>query len=95
MRYQVITTGNARKDIQDAIDWENNRDNKLGKHFLAEIEQKLTAVSRTPRLAAVRYDNVRCLVTTKFSYLIHYTIDDNLQQVIILRVLHTSRKPIW
>jgi plasmid stabilization system protein ParE len=93
--YQVVTTANARRDIQDAIDWENNRDPKLGKRFLAEIEQKLLSVSHTPRLGSIRYENVRCLVTNVFSYLIHYTVDDNLQQIIVLRVLHTSRKPVW
>ncbi len=95
MPYAIFTTTNARLDIQDAIDWENKRKPGLAKRFLEDLEQKLSAVVDAPYICSIRYENVRCAVTNVFQYLIHYTIDDTGQQIIILRVLHTSRKPTW
>ena len=95
MPYNIITTTNARRDVQDAIDWENKRKPGLSNYFLQDLEQKLLAIADTPYMCNVRYENVRCAVTNIFPYLIHYTVDDSRQQIYILRVLHTSRKPIW
>ncbi len=95
MRYTIVTTTNSRRDIQDAIDWENQRKQGLAIRFLEELDQKLSAISHTTYIAAVRYENVRCLPTKVFHYLIHYVVDDAQQQIYILRILHTSRKPVW
>jgi plasmid stabilization system protein ParE len=95
MPYTIVTTTSARRDIQDAMDWENMRKPGLAKRFLEDLEQKLYAIATTPYLGSVRYESVRCLPTKIFQYLIHYYVDDASQQIYILRVLHTSRKPIW
>ncbi|WP_408733661.1 type II toxin-antitoxin system RelE/ParE family toxin [Mucilaginibacter sp.] len=63
--------------------------------FLNDLDQRLHAIAATPYLGSIRYENVRCLPTKIFQYLIHYYVDDSSQQIIVLRVLHTSRKPIW
>ncbi|MBC7398457.1 MAG: type II toxin-antitoxin system RelE/ParE family toxin [Mucilaginibacter sp.] len=95
MRYDIITTTNARLDIQDAIDWEDKRNAGLGKRLFTELDQKINKLATSPYIGSVRYDNVRCIVTEVFSYLIHYLVDDVNKQILILRVLHTSRRPIW
>jgi plasmid stabilization system protein ParE len=93
--YTVITTIHARRDIQDAIDWENMRKPGLADYFLKDLNKKMLTVSRSPYIFAVRYKNVHCAGTDVFSYLIHYTINDDKNEVTILRILHTSRNPIW
>ncbi len=95
MPFEIITTLNARRDIQQAIDWENNRSANLGERFVEYLHLKLTSLSVTPFIGSVRYENVRCTTTDVFQYLIHYTVDVELQQIIITRVLHTRQKPIW
>ena len=95
MKYLIVTTANARRDVQDAIDWENMRKPGLATRFLADLDGKLMVVSNSPYLFTIRYDNVRCALTDIFPYLIHYLIDEPGQRVIILRILHTSRKPVW
>lgn len=95
MSYTLVVTFNARRDIQDAIDWENMRSEGLASRFLHYLEQKLSVISDGPYIFRKRYENVHCVVTEAFSYLIHYPIDDVNHKVIVLRVLHTSRKPIW
>ncbi len=94
MPFTIITTANARRDIENAIEWENERKPGLGRGFLKDLDKKLTAVSITPGTGSIRYDNVRCTVTKVFSYIIHYIVVDALKQIIVLRVLHSSRRPL-
>lgn len=95
MPYAIITTTNARRDVQDAIEWENKRKPGLAKRFLEDVDQKLLITSKFPYNNRVRYEDVRCAITKVFPYLIHYIIDESQQQITILRVLHTSREPVW
>lgn len=95
MAYIVFTTFQARRDIQDAIDWENMRKPELANYFLQDLERKILVISATPLIYKIRYKNIRCAATNIFQYLIHYTIDESRQQINILRVLHTSREPVW
>lgn len=95
MAFAIITTTNARRDIQRAIDWENSRSPNLGERFIKYLHQKFYDLSITPLIGSIRYENVRCTTTDVFQYLIHYIVDLELQQIIILRVLHTKQKPIW
>jgi hypothetical protein len=40
--YAIITTANARLDVQEAISWENKRSEGLAIRFLENLEEKLT-----------------------------------------------------
>ena len=95
MTLSIITTTNARRDIQQAIDWENTRQNGLGERFLGLLTSKLQTLAGTPFLGSVRYDNVRCTTTDVFQYLIHYVVDSDRSQITVLRVLHIRQKPLW
>lgn len=95
MLYKIITTTNAREDIQAAIKWENNKLIGLGVRFLNELENKFTKLSITPGMGSIRYENVRVTSTSIFKYNIHYIINKDKNEVIILRVLHSFRKPIY
>lgn len=37
MPFTIITTANARRDIENAIEWENERKPGLAKHFFWRI----------------------------------------------------------
>ena len=95
MLFTIITTTNARKDIQQAIDWENSRSPNLGERFLEYLSLKINVLSTTPLIGSIRYENVRCTATDVFQYLIHYTVDAESQQIVVMRVLHMKQKPIW
>lgn len=95
MPYTVITTTNARRDIQQAIDWENIRKPGLGEYFLNDFEAKQNDLAITPAMGSIRYENVRITFTRIFPYNIHYIIDDGKQLVIILRVLNQNKEPIY
>lgn len=54
MPFTIITTSNARRDIEDAIEWENKRKPGLARRFLEDLDKKLTSVSITPGLGSIR-----------------------------------------
>lgn len=94
MHFKLILTESARRDIQDAIDWENGRSQGLGKRFFEKVEIAFNAIIQNPLSGTIRFELVRCRRTTVFRYLIYYTCDESTQTVTVLRVLHTSRKPL-
>lgn len=94
MAYTIITTTNARRDTQQAIDWENIRKPGLGEYFFNDLEAKLSDLVITPAIGSIRYENVRITFTKIFPYNIHYIIDDAKLHVIILRVLSQHKEPI-
>jgi len=93
--FLIRVTTNARKDIQNAIDWENGRSPGLGKRFFKDLQSKLNELSITPAIGSVRYENVRCTSTDIFSYMIHYFIDEHAQTITLIRVLSSKQKPIY
>jgi len=95
MAFLIQTTANARRDISTAIEWEESRSPGLGDKFWEDLSERISTISETPYMGTIRYQNVRCTITQVFPYLIHYIVDDKAQTLIVLRVLHTNRKPIW
>jgi plasmid stabilization system protein ParE len=95
MAFTSVITKNARSDIQEAITWYNDQQDELGKKFLKFVDKKINNLCVTPGIGSIRYDEVRCTMIKGFPYIIHYTVKKSSKQVIILRVLHAFRKPIW
>ena len=47
MASKIILTPNAQKDIQQAIDWENERSEGLGRRFLMDLEARFNDLAIT------------------------------------------------
>jgi plasmid stabilization system protein ParE len=95
MPYSCVTTNNARTDILKAIEWENSRQQLLGDYFFDDLENRLNDLCVTPTAGSIRYDNVRVTYTRIFPYNIHYIVDDEKQEIIVLRVLSRYREPLY
>ncbi len=83
----------AKEDIRKAALWYNNRQAGLGKKFSSEVKKTVRFIEQNPKAVSIRYDNVRTVVLNVFPYMIHYTIDEAKQTIIISSVFHTSRNP--
>jgi plasmid stabilization system protein ParE len=94
MQYKIIITSNANKDIQKAIYWEEDRSKGLGEKFYLDLDKRLKTLANSPAIGTIRYDDVRCISTKVFQYLIHYTINDSQKEITILRIWHTRQNPI-
>ena len=93
--FSIITTTNAREDIDEAYVWENTRHPELGERFIIQLDKKLLSLTNTPFIGSFRYDEVRCIKVAIFQYMIHYVVVEELSQVVILRVLHVGKQPVW
>lgn len=82
----------AKIDIQNEINYYNNQQKGLGKKFHFEIKHYFKAIKKNP-FYQIRYKNIRCLPLKKFPIMIHYTVDEDKQQIIIRAVINTHRNP--
>lgn len=95
MSYKIIITTNANRDIQNAIDWEEERHKGLGRKFYKDLNQRLKDLSFVPAIGSIRYDDVHCVETKIFHYLIHYIISNKTKEITVLRIWPTKQKPLW
>lgn len=94
--FKVVILPLAKKDIHEAAKWYQTKQPGLGKRFTGEVRSKVSFIERNPLACAKKYDNVRTAVLHSFPFLVHYTIDEIKNIILISAVLHTSRNPkIW
>lgn len=91
--YKAIILALAKQDITYAADWYNSKQKGLGKRFTNEVRSKVLYIRKNPKASTVRYDDTHCAVLDVFPFMIHYTIDQSNQTVIIAAVFHTSLNP--
>jgi hypothetical protein len=93
---KVIILPIAKQDIKEASVWYNDQQRGLGKRFTTHVRKKIHFLSTEPYASSIRYDEIRTAVMDVFPYMIHYLIDEPLDTIVIIGVLHTSRNPdIW
>jgi plasmid stabilization system protein ParE len=94
--FKVVILPLAKKDIYDAAQWYHKKQPGLGKRFTGEVRSTVSFIVKNPMASAKKYDNVRTAVLNTFPFLIHYTIDEIKNIIVITAVLHTRRNPkIW
>jgi plasmid stabilization system protein ParE len=94
--FKVVILPQAKKDIHEAAQWYHTKQPGLGKRFTGEVRSKVNFIERNPMACAKKYDDVRTAVLNIFPFLVHYTIDEIKNVIVISAVLHTSRNPnIW
>ncbi|NBB76166.1 MAG: type II toxin-antitoxin system RelE/ParE family toxin [Bacteroidetes bacterium] len=92
MTYAILLDPKAIEDIQKSIDHYEEQEPGLGKQFEEHLDQQFSVLRKNPHFQ-VRYDQVRCLPLNKFSHMIHYTIEEKKQRIIVRAVFHTSINP--
>ncbi|MHC1775202.1 MAG: type II toxin-antitoxin system RelE/ParE family toxin [Lentimicrobium sp.] len=94
--YNVVILPLASEDIRQASSWYELRQKGLGKKFVSELRETAKFIKHEPQAAGIRYGDIRVVALKVFPFMIHYAIDENNKNIIILAVFHTSRNPdIW
>jgi toxin ParE1/3/4 len=95
MGLEVVIEPPALQDIQEAIDYYDSKSPGLGSEFEEELDHFFEVLENT-HYFEVRYDETRCLPLKRFPYMIHYSVDEKNQMVIVRAIFNTSRNPkIW
>lgn len=92
MPYKLKIRPEAHADIQDGIDWYNSRQPGLGRRFHAAVKQEFKLLRKSP-LFQIRYGGVRCLPLKKFPYMVHFIVEEEDRQIVVLGVINTHKDP--
>ncbi|MEO6452758.1 MAG: type II toxin-antitoxin system RelE/ParE family toxin [Ginsengibacter sp.] len=94
MSYTIFVSPTAVEDLQDAIDYYNEKAESLGYRFADLVDEYFKRIASVPTASAIRYKDVRGKPMTIFPYLIMYTIDQDTFTVNILRIFNTWQEPL-
>jgi toxin ParE1/3/4 len=92
MEWKILVKPSAEKEIRAAREWYEREQSNLGDHFIKSLDQLFEKILKNPKVFVLRYRNVRMGLTKRFPYAVHYIIEGN--QITVLAILHTKRKPI-
>ena len=81
----------ARRELDDAADYYDNIDLKLGDDFLEEIDDCISRILMFPLAWTKMHGSVRGCRTHRFPYSVIYDLEE--EQVFVLAVMHLSREP--
>ena len=96
MRFKLLYSNRFFDDLQQSIDWYNDKQVGLGARFFNAIKRRLAEIKRNPYSVAVRYDDVRCAIVKKFPYMIHFRVLPDNKTIEIIAIFNTHRNPeIW
>lgn len=90
MSFTVLLDPRALKDIQESINYYDEQEPGLGKVFENNLDKHFKILKNNP-FFQVRYDNVHCMPISKFPHMIHFTINEKRNEVVIRAIFHTSR----
>ncbi len=82
----------AKFDIQQEIHYYNSKQKGLGKRFHDDVKVAFSAIKKNP-FFQVRYDGVRCLPLKVFPAMIHFTINEKTNTVIVRALINTHKDP--
>ena len=86
MRFQVDQLESVDYDLEQALHYYNQFNLTVSKNFLLELEKASKALEINP-FFEIKYKNVRTLKIKRFPYLIHFVIEEEKNQVVIIAIV--------
>ena len=93
MAFRIILSATALKELEESVDWYNERQDYLGERFIEAVNKRLSLLSETPDVFPVKLSGYNEVLVEKFPYLIVYKIVKKGKTVRILHIFHTKRNP--
>ena len=94
MAFEIKLSAVAQKELEESVDWYNERVDGLGKRFIEAIDKRLALLADTPDMFPVKLSGYNEVSVEDFPYLIVYKIIKKGNKVRILHVFHTKRNPV-
>jgi plasmid stabilization system protein ParE len=91
--YISILSTRAQKEITQAWEWYEERQQTLGDRFIKEVINKLRLIEQNPERYPTRYKFYKETSVNIFPFLIIYRINRKKRSVRIVSVFHTSLNP--
>ena len=92
--FNVYYSEEAQADLLKAVRWYNGINSTLGKRLKREIKNVEKQILLNPAFASIKYRNIRTVACKVFPYSIHYEIDVDKSQILIISIFHFNKEPI-
>jgi plasmid stabilization system protein ParE len=89
--YQLIIRLEAEQDIDDAYDWYEANQPRLGSEFVRAVDVAITKIGRNPLAYPVKYRQVRRVLLKRFPYCLFYVLMDDT--IFVLACFHGKLDP--
>ena len=90
--YKIQADPRVKLDLQEAIDFLKSRRKGLDTKFLEDYKSCLKTLKTNP-FFEVRHDEIRCLPLEVFNYMIHFSVDEVNNIVLVNAVISTYLDP--
>ncbi len=91
--YFSILSTRAQKEITQAWEWYEERQQSLGDRFVKEVINKIRLVEQNPERYPTSYKSYKEVPVIIFPFLIIYRLNRKKKSVRIVSVFHTSLNP--
>ncbi|GHT57033.1 hypothetical protein AGMMS49982_24060 [Bacteroidia bacterium] len=89
--YTALYFDEVKNDIQTAKTWYKEQQSGLDEKFELSLKAAIANILKMPFAYAVRYKNVRIAHTKIFPYNVHFYVDDEKEQIVVIGIVHNKR----
>lgn len=93
MSYVVVNKPSVNDDILDIVAYYKLIHINLAIAFLDCLEEIQKYIFDFPLSFQIKYKNVRTILLAQYPYQIHYIINDEKKQIVIIAIIHAYRNP--
>jgi len=93
MKYNIKISPESNKDIEDALDYYDKINIKLGIELSNIIFEDLDLIQNNPFSFSTKYKNIRTFPLNKFPYIVCYFIDEQNSFVNVIAIFNTNKNP--
>lgn len=93
--FKVVYNPQVYQDILKQVNFYNleTGGQELGNRFLNTVETALNKLNHSALHYQIRYDDIRLLPLSPFSFRAHYRVDEEKNIVMVEAIIHTSEDP--
>lgn len=91
--FKVIVNDAVVDEIQENLDYYNEKQESLGYRFYKTVKQTLVSLEQDALLYQVKYKDIRYVKLNKFPFLIHYKVDEEQSTVYVYALIWTFKNP--
>lgn len=91
MTFKFVYRPFAKQDLQNAIKYYKAISPRLAKDFVCRIKEAKKYIKQNPLGDDVMYKKIRMHNLRQFPYHIHYYINDDAEQIVILAIAFSKR----
>lgn len=95
MAWRVYYHEDVSFDIKEAKEWYNFQKLGLDKKFALAVKRAILRLQENPFHYQLRHKNIRAILTEIFPYAVHFYVEEEKKQIVIIAVLHQHQSPMY